>query len=138
MIENFNIAINFIPEEKIISFKEKLKELGFQEKKSQTGMIMGKVKDCFDCEFYIGEILVSECYVSFKDKEGYGITSGYSIDRAFILACLDTLEGTKEFELLKLIEDWFNSNLHYYQNQIENEKKMFASTKVNFGLMVEG
>lgn len=138
MTENYSIAINFIPEEKIRSFKNELEKLGFKEKKSKTGMVMGKVKDCFDSEFYIGEILVSETYVSFKDKEGYGITTGYSTDRSFIIACFDAIEDTKEIELLKIIKEWFTSNIHYYQENVEKEKKMFASTKVNFGLMVEG
>ncbi|MEJ5284147.1 MAG: phosphonate C-P lyase system protein PhnG [Brevinematales bacterium] len=138
MSETYSIAINFFPDEAVRNFKEELERFGFKEEKSRTGMIMGKVKDCFDSEFYIGEILVSETYVSFKDKKGYGITTGYSTDRSFILACLDAIEDTEEIELIKIIKEWFNSNIHYYQENVEKEKKMFASTKVNFGLMVEG
>ncbi|MCX7821451.1 MAG: phosphonate C-P lyase system protein PhnG [Brevinematales bacterium] len=131
-------AINFFPEDEIKKMKEKLENMEFKEKKSRTGMVMGKTIDCFDTEFYIGEVLVTECYVTYNEEEGYGIIIGDSKDRAYILACLDCLENTNNEDIFKMIDDWFNTNMHYYTEHIQNEKKIFESTKVNFGLMVEG
>lgn len=135
---NFNIVINYIPEDKVKQLKNKLENSGFKNIKNKIGMVMGCSRDCFDNDFYIGEILVTECYVMFKENMGYGMVIGDSVDRAFIMACIDAVEGLEVKEIKKLISDWFSSNLKFYDEYIKIEQNMFKSTKVNFGIMLEG
>lgn len=133
-----SLIIGYVPELEVTNFRKKLESLGFKEHKSSVGMVMAKAKDCFNVEFYLGEVLVSQCFVELDGNIGFGMIIGHSTDKAFVLACYDVIEDSDDLSLKKLMQEWLSNKSKYYIETTEREKDLLKSTKVNFGLMVEG
>src|SRR5208337_2750921 len=60
-------------------------------KTPETGLLMMTVKDSFDVEFYLGEILVTEAEVRYDGKKGYSMVMGDESDRALAAAVVDVV-----------------------------------------------
>lgn len=114
-----------------------LRIMGFEEEK-QVGMIMVSVKDCFDVPFYLGEALVSESIASYRNSIGYGMLLGNKQNSAFIIACADAARRAGDPGSMEFISEFIRRRENALKERIEEEKAMVKSTKVNFGLMVEG
>lgn len=133
------LILTFVPEEEITSFKSRLVGLGFLERRSQVGMVMARAKDCFDTEFFLGEILVAESYVEYHGNLGYGMIIGDSIDKAFIVAAYDAVEDDEALRPIKaMIDNWIIQNSKYYLDSIRDEDRLFRSTRVRFEMMDGG
>lgn len=117
-----SFIIGYVPELEISNFRKKLEGIGFKEQKASVGMVMAKTKDCFNVDFYLGEILVSQCYVEFNGNIGFGMITGYSTDRAFILACYDVIDDCDDLSLKKLMHEWLSKKSKYYIENIERER----------------
>ncbi|UAK16100.1 phosphonate C-P lyase system protein PhnG [Sporolactobacillus terrae] len=60
------------------------------ERFPQTSLVMMKARDSVsDQPFYVGEVLVTECTVSFNQKFGIGLVVGEAPQRAYCMAAVD-------------------------------------------------
>lgn len=102
----------------------------------RTGLMMLTVKDSFDTDFHLGEVLVTEARVLFCGCEGYGMVSGEAPRRALARAAADAVfrcaDGADIQESLRVF-------LHQ-EEAVEKTRQaesgaLVAATKVNFDLM---
>jgi phosphonate C-P lyase system protein PhnG len=102
----------------------------------RSGLLMMTVKDSFDTDFHLGEVLVAEARVLFRGREGYGMASGDEPRRALARAAADAVLGFPE-------PTEIGENLLIFLKQEEAQQKarrtedaaLIAATKVNFDLM---
>ena len=107
-------------------------------KEPSKGLVMFTALDSFDTEFYLGEVLVTEASVRYKDQEGYAMIMGDEPERALIMACVDALTRTKdEDELKKRVTEFLENKLSRLEEEIEREKRLVWATKVNFESMAK-
>ena len=107
-------------------------------REKDSGMIMMETIDCFGNPFYLGEVLVTAVEVEYDSVRGYGMLAGSDADKHFILAALDAAGQAHEQELFVTITTTLNAAKVEYENQLKRENILAESTKVQFGLMVEG
>jgi alpha-D-ribose 1-methylphosphonate 5-triphosphate synthase subunit PhnG len=102
----------------------------------RTGLLMQTVKDCFETDFHLGEVLVTEASVRFRGIEGYAMVLGESPRKALARAASDAVlrfeqpTGIKS-RLLDLLE---REEVLQKKQQAENAA-LVAATKVSFDLM---
>jgi len=102
----------------------------------RSGLMMMTVKDSFDTDFHLGEVLVAEARVLFRGHEGYGMAAGDEPRRALARAAADAVLGFPE-------PTEIGENLLIFLKQEEALQKarrtedaaLIAATKVNFDLM---
>jgi alpha-D-ribose 1-methylphosphonate 5-triphosphate synthase subunit PhnG len=56
-----------------------------------SGLVMLTVKDCFETDFHLGEVLVTEARIVFRGCEGYGMVPGEAPRRALARAAVDAV-----------------------------------------------
>lgn len=104
-------------------------------KEPEMGLAMVKVKDgVYKENFYIGELLITECSVHLNGILGMGIVQGDNSERAYLMGVIDAAfnsEKVDKGELLKVIENWEKTIKDIY---IE-EKSMVEGSKVKFNTM---
>lgn len=107
-------------------------------KNPETGMVMMNVKDCFNTDFHLGEILVTTAELRIQGKRGWGMVMGDDGDRALLLAGLDVIFREEieplATELYGEIERWKRKA----DEELVAERKRTAVTRVNFQNMVVG
>jgi phosphonate C-P lyase system protein PhnG len=114
---------SYLPMEKIII-----------KKKPIAGLIMMKVIDTFETEFYMGEVLVSEAEVVFHNQPGYGMILGEDLDKALLLASVDAILSS-ENNLDGSLSPFFQKLDHTimrYKEERQTQEKIVMQTKVNF------
>ena len=102
----------------------------------RTGLLMQTVKDCFETDFHLGEVLVTEASVCFRGVEGYAMVLGESPRKALARAASDAVlrfdqQSEVKARLLDLLEQ---EELLQNKQQAENAA-LVAATKVSFDLM---
>jgi hypothetical protein len=102
------------------------------------GMIMMSVLDCFETPFYLGEVLARQVKVGYTSHFGSAVVTGDSFEDGFITAVNQLAYNTDNHEFLTLITDFIKENAHYRNETEMIDRGIAASTKVNFGCMVEG
>ncbi|MFP4110220.1 MAG: phosphonate C-P lyase system protein PhnG [Desulfonatronovibrio sp.] len=116
----------------------RLRQAGFKLHWSRQGMIMQKITDSFDISFNLGEVLASEAMAQFNESAGYGVMLGDCQDGAFILACLDAAQKAGNRKQQRDIYSWLKEFEPVFIKHLQEQRDMTKSTRVNFGLMVEG
>lgn len=111
---------------------------GFKIRRTDKGLLMSKASDSFGIEFFLGEILVCEAEVEMKNTAGYGLVIGENIIHAVIIAFADSAFSAGEFSFFADIEPIIKAAAERKKSADEAEKGLISSTRVNFGLMVEG
>ncbi len=107
-------------------------------KTPETGLLMMAVKDSFDVEFYLGEILVTEAEVRYNGKKGYSMVMGDEPRRAVAAAVVDVVSQSDN-DNLKIKINGILSSLK--KRAFKNDRlngKLTAKTKVNFETMRKG
>ncbi len=98
----------------------------------ETGLLMMAVKDAFETEFYLGEILVTEAEVRYSNKKGYSMIMGDEPERAIAAAVADAImrsdNNILKTKMNKLFLSW-EKRLNTNEKRQEN---LTAKTKVNF------
>ncbi len=119
--------------------------LGLLEKKedltigdNEQGMVMLTARDPFGCDFYVGEVLVTEAEAEYGASKGYGMVMGNKAGQARVLAVYDVALRSGDNELIKMISEKMKTARERFEERISIERSMTASTKVDFGLMAEG
>ncbi|MCX7914058.1 MAG: phosphonate C-P lyase system protein PhnG [Thermodesulfovibrionales bacterium] len=107
----------------------------------KRGLLMMAVKDSFETDFYLGEILVTEIEVEYKDIIGYAMVIGGDDKRAFLIASVDALlQVDKDYsieDLKKKVMNFISMQEKKIMEACEIEKKLVAKTKVNFEIMAK-
>ena len=137
--ENYSLFLSEIPEEEKQKMCDTLiKEYGVKLFSDDRGMIMMGAKDCFDTSFYVGEVLGREVKVQLDKTVGWGLTIGDSFESSFIVATVDAAIRQGSRDVVEMVDNWIGDHRQWYEAEKENQQKIAKSTKVNFGLMVEG
>ena len=102
----------------------------------RSGLIMMTVKDSFDSDFHLGEVLVTEAAVTLGGFEGFGMVAGEEPRKALARAAADALlrAGSPE----PLCQAVLVSLLQAQQRQaarLAGAAALTASSRVNFDLM---
>lgn len=103
----------------------------------EAGLLMMKTLDSCEEQFYLGEILVTQAEVRFKDIKGYSMVIGDSLEKALCLATIEAIMNSDENGLIDdlnkiLWKAWLKT-----ENELKTENSLSASTKVNFETMAE-
>jgi phosphonate C-P lyase system protein PhnG len=107
-------------------------------KQPATALVMICTSDCFNTDFCLGEALVTEAVVEYNDKHGYAMVLGDDHTRALAIASLDAFFQGSDKEHQAQIEHFLASASKKTTEKDEKEKKLVASTRVNFENMVKG
>ena len=102
----------------------------------RSGLLMQTVKDCFETDFHLGEVLVTEAFVRFRGTDGYAMVLGESPRKALARAASDAVLRYGEPVEIKsrLIEFLMLEEAQQKKKQAENAA-LVAATKVSFDLM---
>ena len=102
----------------------------------RSGLMMLTVKDCFETDFHLGEVLVTEARVVFRGCEGFGMVPGEAPRRALARAAADAVlrcpEATEIQDDLRVCLEQEES---IRKTRLAESAALIAATKVNFDLM---
>lgn len=106
-------------------------------KKPEMGLAMIKVRDgVYRENFYLGEVLITECTVHLDGNLGLGIAAGDSPERAYSMAVVDAAFNASIPEVTELTD-----SLLVWEKQIEakriDDASMVEGSKVKFETMGE-
>jgi phosphonate C-P lyase system protein PhnG len=107
-------------------------------KQPATALVMICATDCFNTDFCLGEALVTEAVVEYDGKQGYAMVLGEDQTRALALASLDAFYQSSDKENQAKIEHVLALASEEIVEKDEKERKLVASTRVNFENMVKG
>ena len=119
---------------------ELLELLGAEEmtvtRPPRTGLIMMTVKDSFETEFHLGEVLVTEAAVSVRGSEGFGTVAGEEPRKALARAATDALlRAGRPEPLCKAVMSCLARARHRQAARLADEAALTAATRVRFDLM---
>ena len=101
-----------------------------------SGLVMLTVKDSFETDFHLGEVLVTEARVLFRGCEGFGMVSGESPRRALARAAADAvLRCPEPSEIQKKLLACLGQEELVRKTRLAENAGLVAATKVNFDLM---
>ncbi len=102
----------------------------------RTGLLMQTVKDCFETDFHLGEVLVTEARVSFRGIDGYAMVLGESPRKALARAASDAvLRFDKPIAVKSRLLDLLAQEEALQNKQQAENAALVAATKVSFDLM---
>ena len=102
----------------------------------RTGLLMMRMQDSFATELNLGEVLVTEARVRFRQNEGYGMVTGEEPRRALARALADAVlrspdaGGVRE-QMISLLD----RERARQDAEITKEVALIAATRVSFDLM---
>ncbi len=101
-----------------------------------SGLVMLTVKDSFETDFHLGEVLVTEARVVFRGCEGFGMVSGEAPRRALARAAADAvLRCPEKTAVQQSLEACLKEEELLRKQRLAENAALVASTKVNFDLM---
>ena len=102
----------------------------------RSGLMMLTVKDCFETDFHLGEVLVTEARVLFRGCEGFGMVSGEAPRRALARAAADAvLRCPEPTEIQDELRAHLEQEESMQKTRLAESAALIAATKVNFDLM---
>jgi alpha-D-ribose 1-methylphosphonate 5-triphosphate synthase subunit PhnG len=101
-------------------------------KMPETGLLMMAVKDSFETEFYLGEILVTEAEVRYSNKKGYSMIMGDEPERAIAAAVVDAIMRSDNKALITRMNKLLLSWERRLNKNDKRQEYLTAKTKVNF------
>ena len=102
----------------------------------RSGLMMLTVKDCFETDFHLGEVLVTEARVLFRGCEGFGMVSGEAPRRALARAAADAvLRCPEPTEIQDNLRAQIEQEELMQKTRLAESAALVAATKVNFDLM---
>jgi alpha-D-ribose 1-methylphosphonate 5-triphosphate synthase subunit PhnG len=102
----------------------------------RSGLMMLTVKDCFETDFHLGEVLVTEARVLFRGREGFGMVSGEAPRRALARAAADAvLRCPEAIEIKDVLRALLEQEETMQKARLAESAALIAVTKVNFDLM---
>ena len=102
----------------------------------QSGLIMLTATDCFETDFYLGEVLVTEARIIFSGCEGFGMVSGEAPRRALARAAADAvLRCPGQSKIQDRLLACLQQEELKQEIRLAEDAALIAATKVNFDLM---
>jgi alpha-D-ribose 1-methylphosphonate 5-triphosphate synthase subunit PhnG len=107
---------------------------------AETGLLMMQLKDTFDTDFYLGEVLITEAMADIDGKRGYAMTVGDCPVKTEVLAGIEAIEkNSSEYaETIAEIEKKIEFLESKAGETIKKESAFISSTRVNFEIMKKG
>ncbi len=106
-------------------------------KKPKQGLLMMTAQDSFNTNFYLGEILITETEVKYKDMNGYAMLIGDDPEKALLAASVNAILKTKDQKLKQKVLELITAQAKKIEELDEIEGRLIAKTKVNFETMVK-
>jgi alpha-D-ribose 1-methylphosphonate 5-triphosphate synthase subunit PhnG len=102
----------------------------------RSGLIMMTVKDSFDTDFHLGEVLVTEAAVSVSGSEGFGMVTGEEPRKALARAAADALlRAGRPERLCEAVQAFLADAQSRQAALVAAEAALTATTRVSFDLM---
>lgn len=102
----------------------------------RSGLIMMTVRDSFDTEFHLGEVLVTEAAVTVDGSEGFGMVAGEEPRKALARAAADALlRAGRPEPLCQAVGACLAKAQQRQADRLAGEAALTASTRVSFDLM---
>ena len=101
----------------------------------RPGLLMCPMRDPFDTEFFLGEVLVTTAEVRCGGRTGHGAILGEEPEKALLLATVDAALAGGRFDLLKNLVP---TAAEWSRTEVERKKlaaKLAAATRVEFESM---
>lgn len=104
-------------------------------KKPTIGLTMVRAQDSVEHqEFYLGEVLVTECEVQVEDRVGSGLCIGDEPVRSYCLAVIDAIMMSS-LPIKSDTEAFLEEEKKHILEQETEDQAMIQKTKVDFKLM---
>lgn len=104
-------------------------------KEPETGLLMMTVRDSFDVDFYLGEVLVSTAEVQYRGKTGYAMLMGDEPERALMAASIEAILQTNNDDLKEQLRRFMAEEGEKIKAVQEKEDALAAKTIVSFESM---
>jgi alpha-D-ribose 1-methylphosphonate 5-triphosphate synthase subunit PhnG len=101
----------------------------------RTGLVMLTVKDSFDTDFHLGEVLVTDARVMCCGVEGFGMVVGESPRKAIARAVADAVLRSTGCVLKDRLTAMILREQSERNRRLSESAALVAATKVNFDLM---
>jgi phosphonate C-P lyase system protein PhnG len=105
-------------------------------KEPETGLIMMNTRDCFNTEFHLGEVLVTQAEVRIGEQRGWGMIMGDDGERALLLAGLEVILQQTADSFTTKVRVELGTWLVQADAALLGERQRAATTRVNFQTMV--
>ncbi len=106
-------------------------------KKPKQGLLMMTAQDSFNTNFYLGEILITETEVKYKDMNGYAMLISDDSEKVLLAASVNAILKTKDQKLKQKVLELITAQAKKIEELDEIERRLIAKTKVNFETMVK-
>jgi phosphonate C-P lyase system protein PhnG len=103
----------------------------------QTGLIMGMAQDCFETDFYLGEILVTRTEVAYQGQRAQVTLIGDCPQAAILAAALEILAQAQREDSLSAALKAAEPAARRIADDQAREDTLVAATRVNFQTMAE-
>ncbi len=107
-------------------------------KKPETGLVMMTVRDCFDTDFCLGEVLVTVAETQIDSTKGYAMVLGDNPRKAVISASLDAIFNGNDDKLKAKLMRRLCAFEKLHKSRQKIEELLPSSTRVQFASMPEG
>jgi len=104
-------------------------------KEPETGLVMMNTRDCFNTEFHLGEVLVTQAEVRISGQRGWGMIMGDDGERALLLAGLDVILRLSVDSFASEVRTELGKWLLQAEAALVGERQRAATTRVNFQTM---
>lgn len=102
----------------------------------KTGLVMLTVKDSFETDFHLGEVLVTRAGVVFRGWEGFGMVSGEASRRSLARAAADAVFRCPEATGIKdNLRACLQKEELMQKKRLAENAALITATRVNFDLM---
>lgn len=102
-----------------------------------TGLIMAKVRDCFDTDFFLGEVLVTRTEVRYGEYRARATIMGSRPKSSLVAAALDVLAMSGQSTVLERAVSACQPATARIRQREQLEARLTAATRVHFETMSE-
>ena len=106
-------------------------------KSPETGLIMVQAGDCFDVDFYLGEVLVTTAEVECFGTRGHATVMGDEPMKAVLAATVSAIVRSNNEKSLESFTSILDEYTKKFARMRKQEGLLTASTRVNFESMAE-
>jgi phosphonate C-P lyase system protein PhnG len=106
-------------------------------KEPETGLIMAHARDCFDVDFYLGELLATTAEVECFGVRGHATIMGDELLKAILAATVNAIMRSPQANTLTELSPLFEVYMQKFRHLRQQESQLTAATKVNFESMAK-
>jgi alpha-D-ribose 1-methylphosphonate 5-triphosphate synthase subunit PhnG len=101
----------------------------------QLAMVMATVRDPFDCEFHLGEVLITQARVECEGRLGCGQILGDEPEKALLLAAVEAITAARIADPSVVLVEFVARMIRRKQAQLSRDGQLAAATAVRFESM---